>query len=148
MSGTGWHVWFPLMLYWHHVITAVTASTSRGPIRWCCAWKAGFVAVYSSSQTTHSSPADVPAPLLECRIDEPSTQVSLRSLCIDKAIMHAFSSVYHGFPHSQDKWGVRIFFPTLLRSAVGRMWAPNRRSWLFSVENESQPKLDAELRSK
>lgn len=49
----------------------------------------GFVAVYSSAQTTHSSPADVPAPLLVCRIDEPSTQVSSHSLYIDKAIMHA-----------------------------------------------------------
>lgn len=50
----------------------------------------GFAAVYSSAQTTHSSPADVPAALLVRRIDEPSTQVSSRSLYIDKAIMHAF----------------------------------------------------------
>lgn len=50
----------------------------------------GFVAVYSSAQTTHSSPADIPVPLLVRRIDEPSTQVSSRSLYIDKAIMHAF----------------------------------------------------------
>lgn len=50
----------------------------------------GFVAVYSSAQTTHSSPADAPAPLLVCRIDELSTQVSSRSLYIDKAIMHGF----------------------------------------------------------
>lgn len=55
---------------------------------WC--ERQGFVAVYSSAQTAHSSPADVPASLLLCRIDEPSTQVSSRSLYIDKAIMHAF----------------------------------------------------------
>lgn len=65
------------------------SSTSEGADQagWC--ERLGFVAVYSSAQTTHSSPADVPAPLLVCRIDEPSTQVSSHSLYIDKAIMHA-----------------------------------------------------------
>lgn len=101
-SGSGCRGRFPPMLCWHHVAVTVTACVEERRRRrvmvgggagcnkygWC--ERQGFVAVYSSAQTAHSSPADVPAPLLLCRIDEPSTQVSSRSLYIDKAIMHAF----------------------------------------------------------
>lgn len=84
-----WLIWLgPLMLCWHHVAVTLTAPQKGADKAGRCE-RLGFVAVYSSAQTTHSSPADFPAPLLVCRIDEPSTQVSSHSLYIDKAIMHA-----------------------------------------------------------
>lgn len=106
-----------------------------------CCESLGFVAVYSSAQTAHSSPADVPAPLLVCRIDEPSTQVSSRSLYIDKAIMHA-SLLCITVPPTLKTNGVSEYFSphfcTLLRGGCGLQYGG---SGLISVGNESQLKL-------